>query len=517
MTEAASLPANETGEAPIDDEAAGWADFCDGLDLGALVPEGYARYRPAVVESMVFFLENLSPARTWDLLAAQAELDDDAGVEERVVAIARHCPALHKLGQVLARDRRLPDHFRQRLQSLESMPATLDIAAARAAVEAEIGPLDRHGIRIDEPPLAEASVAVVIPFVWSRPGAEAPVRGVFKLLKPEIEAKLTEELDLLQRLGSLLDERCQSYGLPSIDYEGTFIEVRDLLAFEVHLDKEQEHMRTARAFYADMKRVVVPEVFELSTPRLTAMQRIDGTKVTDVSGLTKRQRRRLAAAIVEALIARPLWSLGTESTFHADPHAGNLFATADGRLAILDWSLIGRLEKADQIGLTQILLGAIMLDAPRIAEAIRMLARGRVNPAALTTLIEERLARLRAGKWPSLGWLMELMDAAATTAEARFAGGLLMFRKVLQTLEGVLADVSADCRVDRVLTASLIRKLALEWGRRPLATPFSRQFATHFSNMDLMQMWWSAPLIGSRYALALQMALLAGKDSRDAA
>ncbi len=513
MTEAASLTTNETGEAPIDDEAAGWADFCDGLDLGALVPEGYARYRPAVVESMVFFLENLSPARTWDLLAAQAELDDDAGVEERVVAIARHCPALHKLGQVLARDRRLPDHFRQRLQSLESMPATLDIAAARAAVEAEIGPLDRHGIRIDEPPLAEASVAVVIPFVWSRPGAEAPVRGVFKLLKPGIEAKLAEELDILQQIGARLDERCRLHNLPPIDYEATFLEVRDLLACEVRLDQEQAHLRAARAAYASMKSVVVPEVYSLSTPRMTAMQRIDGHKVTEAGELSPRAHRRLAKAIVQALIAHPLWSRGETSTFHADPHAGNLFATLDGRLAILDWSLTGRLEKADQIGLTQIILGAMTLDAERIEAAIRTLARDRVEADALKRLVAARLGELRDGRWPSLTWLMDLMDAALVDAQARFGSGLIMFRKVLQTLDGVIADVSATCRVDRVLARALIGELAGEWRRRPLAFPFSRNFATHFSNLDLIQMWFSTPLIVSRYALALQTSLLARKDN----
>lgn len=509
MTEVASLPANEPGEAPIDEDAAEWAAFCDSLDLAALVPDAYARYRPAVVEGMVFFLANLAAERTWDLLAAQAELADDAPVEERVVAIARQCPALHKLGQVLARDRRLPPSFRTLLQSLESMPATLDLDTARAAVEAELGPLQLQGVTVDAPPLAEASVAIVIPFTWHNATATAPVRGVFKLLKPNIEAKLAEELDILQQIGARLDERCRLHNLPPIDYEATFLEVRDLLACEVRLDMEQAHLRAARAAYASMKSVVVPEVYSLSTPRMTAMQRIEGHKVTEASELSPRAHRRLAKAIVQALIAHPLWSQGKTSTFHADPHAGNLFATPDGRLAILDWSLTGRLEKADQIGLTQIILGAMTLDAERIEAAIRMLARDRVEADALKRLVAARLGELRDGRWPSLTWLMDLMDAALVDAKARFGSGLIMFRKVLQTLDGVIADVSATCRVDRVLARALIGELASEWRRRPLAFPFSRNFATHFSNLDLIQMWFSTPLIVSRYALALQTSLLA--------
>jgi hypothetical protein len=167
-----------------------WADFCDVLDLGGLVPDSYRKYRPAVVDGLSFFLANLSEERTSAILAEQLALPADADVEQRLVAMARHCPVLHKLGQVLARDRRLPEGFRALLQTLETMPSDLGVEEGRALVEAELGPLSARGIVIDEPPLAEASVAVVIPFVWHENAAEAPRHGVFKLLKAGIAAKL---------------------------------------------------------------------------------------------------------------------------------------------------------------------------------------------------------------------------------------------------------------------------------------------------------------------------------------
>jgi ubiquinone biosynthesis protein len=494
-----------------------WSAFLDELDFGALVPEAYARYRPAVEAGLGFFLENLAAERAFALLADQAELPETATIEERLVAMARHCPALHKLGQVLARDRRLPESFRTLLQSLESMLATFPADEALAAIEAELGPLDRLGVAIDGPPLAEASVAVVVPYTWREHPDQPPRRGVFKLLKPGIAAKLTEELDLLQRVGALLDNRCEALGLPAIEYEETFLQVRDLLAREVHLDAEQEHMRAARAFYASLKSVVIPEVHPFSTPRLTSMQRIDGTKVTDAAALPDEVRRKLAGRIIEALIARPMWSSGDDIAFHADPHAGNLFASDDGRLAILDWSLTGTLGKSDRVGLTQVLFGAIMLDGGRIADAISELSHGNVDRERLAPLIAAKLQLLRDGMWPSIRWLTALMDEAATDAGTRFGASLVMFRKVLQTLDGVIGDVSADVRVDGVLALSLLRKLALEWRTRAYATPFAREFATHFSNMDLAQLWWSAPLIGSRYALALQSALLAPREGEDEA
>lgn len=486
------------------EDVAGWNEFIDALALGALVPPAYEVYRPAIIDGLIFFLEHLDEDRALTILGEQALLPEDAGINERIVAIARHCPALHKLGQVLARDRRLSPELRCLLQGLESMPSQLSAAEARALAEAELGPLADLGIRIDAPPLAEASVAVIVPFEGS--GADGqPLRGVLKLLKPGVEAALEAELETLQRIGALLDARCEAYRLPPIAYEDTFCDVRALLAREVRLDQEQAHMRAARTAWAGMADVVIPEVYAFSTPRVTAMQRIDGCKVTEAAAaLPRRARRRLGDAIIRALIARPLWAAGGDaSLFHADPHAGNLFATPDGKLAILDWSLVGALGKADRVALTQIVIGALTLDGSRIRAAIDALSQGRSDRAALAAVIDERIGTLKDGAFPGMGWVTSLLDEAALHARCRFDGDLLMFRKVLQTLEGVVADVSARSRPDRVLIVSMIKALAAEWGQRLYATPFSRHFATHLSTLDLTQLWASAPLIGQRQLYGL--------------
>ena len=464
-----------------------------------------------MVEGLFFFLDNLGEERAFEILAEQALLPQPAGIEQRLVAIARHCPALHKLGQVLARDRRLPDLLRRPLQTLETMPSQLDVCEARHLVEAEVGPLADLGVVMDEPPLAEASVAVVLPFTARGSDGET-IRGVFKLLKPGIEAKMAEELDVLQRIGALLDERCEALALPPIAYEESFVEVRALLAREVLLDHEQAHLAAARRSYAALRSVVVPEVYPYSTPRLTAMQRIDGIKVTDSKALTAAARRKLADLVVKALVAHPLWSMGDPAVFHADPHAGNLFVTAEGQLAILDWSLVGELSKDDRICLTQILVGALTLDGARMRHAIETLAQDEGDDAELEGIVEAHVDALRNGAWPGLSWLMGVMDDVATHACYRFGGDLVMFRKVLQTLDGVINDVSADSRPDRVLTVALLRQLIAEMSGRSIALPVSRHFASHLSNLDLTQLLASAPLIGSRQLIGLRAELLGSSD-----
>jgi ubiquinone biosynthesis protein len=482
-----------------------WISFCRSLGLDDVVPVEYDRYRPAIVDGLSYFLERLSPERGLQMFIEQADMPETASAGDRLVAIARHCPALHKLGQILARDRRLPLGFRRLLQTLESMKPQATLPELRAALEKEVGSLARIGAVVDEEPLAEASVAVVIPFTMPSCSSDSfhrGQRGVFKLLKPGIEEKLEEELNALQGVGALLDERCEQYGIPAIDYAGTFSQVRDLLSREVCLAAEQDHLARARRAYQRMKSVVVPEVFPFSTPRMTAMARIDGVKVTSADTRDAADRQRLADLIVRALIAHPLWSPDQRAMFHADPHAGNLFVTDDDKLAILDWSLVGTLSDHELHCLSQILLGALTVDVPRISTAIRGLAVGGVDADALRRVVGAHVQRLSNGTWPGISWLTNLMDAAATEARARFAQNPIMFRKVLHTLKGVLADVSEPCRVDVVLALAFVRQLGSELGQRAFAAPLARGFPTRISNAELWHLYLSAPLIGSRLLIS---------------
>ena len=265
----------------------------------------------------------------------------------------------------------------------------------------------------------------------------------------------------------------------------------------MHLDLEQRHLAEARQVYAGNASVLVPEVFPFSTPRLTAMERIDGGKITGVQGLEEAERRRLAAGIVGALIAGPIWADEQPSLFHADPHAGNLMLTPDGRIGLLDWSLVGRLGKRERVCMTQILIGALTIDAERIVGAMIELGEGEGDVEALRSIVDEALVPIRAGALPGLDWLTALMDATAMSG-ARYGADLIVFRKVLQTLQGVIADVCDRAGVDAALAVAFLGRLVAEWPARLMTPPFSRALATHMSHAELAHLFASSPLIASR-------------------
>ncbi|HKM56668.1 MAG TPA: AarF/UbiB family protein [Isosphaeraceae bacterium] len=456
--------------------------------IGPLLPLAYGRYRRPIVEGLRLFLRRLPGSDVAQILADQAALAADSPAAERLVALAERCPALHKLGQVLARDRRLALELRLQLQRLESLPPTTPIATIEQTLSSEIGSLEKAGVVLHPPALAEASVAVVLPFTCAAASREGlPPRGVFKVLKPGIEERLARELSLLEDVGSLLDDRCAAFGIPPLEYREVFEQVREKLGTEVDLGGEQRHLNEAADTYAAEPEVLIPKLFPgLCTARVTAMERVDGHKVTEPGKHDAWGRRRLAELIVEALVAGPIWSEAPCATFHADPHAGNLFVTPDRRLAILDWSLTGALGEDERVAITQIVMGGLSLNSAQVRSALLSLAlQQRVDETILKDVVEHWLRKVRAGSFPGFSWLTGMLDDAVLRARLRAGTDLILFRKTILTLEGVLADVSGSVSIDELLPSLFLRRLVAEWPRRLLAPPWYRGLPTRLSTEDL--------------------------------
>ncbi|HOB74146.1 MAG TPA: AarF/ABC1/UbiB kinase family protein [Phycisphaerae bacterium] len=476
-------------------------------DVASLVPEVYAEYRQVVADGVMFFLERLTGPRLSAILAGQAALPAEAPPSQRLVGLMRECPALHKLGQVLARRRELDPGFRRRLQTLESMQSRIDLSEVRPVILRELGDhIERYRIRLEAQALAEASVAVVIPFTWAghnrSKAAAKREAGVLKVLKPRAAEYLEEDLEILGQVADFLDERRKIYGLPPVEFREVFDEVRTILLHEIQVSGEQAHLAAAGRRYAGRRDVWVPRLYPFSTAGVTAMERVDGVKVTEASGESYRLRRNLARTIARALITEAIFSRRERTIFHGDPHAGNLLAVPDGRLGVLDWSLTGELTRHDRVQMSQILARALCGDRAGMAEAISRLASETPSREIVRPVVDRAMWELHSLLRPTVDWLMRLMDGAAR-AGVRFRPDLLLFRKSFFTLEGVITDLCPECSMEDFITEVLIEEFAGEWPTRWLRPPLSRDYATHLSNADLLEIGTMAPMRAMRWWLGL--------------
>jgi predicted unusual protein kinase regulating ubiquinone biosynthesis (AarF/ABC1/UbiB family) len=101
--------------------------------------------------------------------------------------------------------------------------------------------------------------------------------------------------------------------------------------------------------------IVVPQpIVDFTTKRVLTMERIDGRKITELAPIARLEMDYLALA--DQLFAAYLKQVLIDGLFHADPHAGNVFVTDDGCIALLDLGLVGHMTPSMQNNLIKILI-----------------------------------------------------------------------------------------------------------------------------------------------------------------
>jgi ubiquinone biosynthesis protein len=355
-------------------------------------------------------------------------------------------------------------------------------------LERELAPtVEKYRICVEEQPLAEASVAIVIPLTWCDPADGRRRQGVAKLLRPGIEERLAEDLAILGRLADYLEERWIAYRLPPLAYRQILDEVAELLMNEVKVPQEQAALRRAADQFERHSDIQIPRLLPFCTDTMTAMERVFGCKITDPHGLSEWQRPALYQAAVRSLLSDILFCRDESVLFHGDPHAGNLVATRDGRLAILDWSLKGRLTTEDRIRMSQILIGALALDTDKVTDAVVGLSGESADEDLIARHVQEAVMGLRWRRPPGPRWVIDLLDNL-TRAGVRFPPRLLLFRKAFLTVEGVLGDVWPAGLLDETLMAEALVRFAWEWPLRWWNPLHDRDYATHISSADLLRL-----------------------------
>lgn len=412
--------------------------------LAALLPESYLRYLPVLQQAFEAFLLGLPPGRQAEIWQAQTRLPAEALVADRMVALLRQCPTLHKLGQILARDPRLDAAFRERLHTLESC---LPLAGCDDYSWPEpLQPLKA---------LAEGSVASVFACDW---GGQ-PV--VSKRLKPQVAEQLKDEFAVWTELGQQLGPWCQAEDLPVFDYASVIASLIHLLQDELHPQREQNQLLLAAQRFLDQPMVHIPRVYPQLVEGGVVMERLNGTPL-----LSHPRGEELFSLAVRVLFTDPFFSADEDGIFHLDPHPGNLWVTDQGRLALLDWGSTLSLPKNRRVLLTHSLLSAWRGDQQD------------------WEFFAAQLTGAPVGAVPRAGSLSGLLEPGSWGGQLPL--DLILLRKILFHLEGVEAQLGLSCLNWELLVQAGGRFLA-ELPLRFSAPAHWRGFSTHLSNLDIVR------------------------------
>ena len=450
-------------------DIAGWITRL--VPVSVLVPDDAQRWRPLVEDAIQFLFSRLSAPRLATKLVEQFELPHSTSPENRLIRLISRMPGLQKIGQVLARNRRLNPALRTALSQLENGMSDISAPDVAAIIASQLGRrVAEYAVRISPKMLSEASVSAVIRFTWKNPDRERQ-RAVFKVLKPYVRECYAEDMTLLQELGAFLAARNKGYGFAIRAVDEMLTEVRILLEHELDFGREQATLAEATRMYRGSLAIRVPRVIpELCTAEITAMSEETGVKVTDAFRRSPIRRARIAAQLIEALLATPLFSGQETSVFHADPHAGNLlYDEANRELVVLDWALAEKLTQASRRDLILLAIMMLLGNQEGVRQAVHALRRRDIGRPRTAERIVDRSVAAFFAKFPedrSPGVLdaMRLLDDIAMQG-VHFAAPLFLFRKSLFTLDGVLRDVAgSEVRIDREIALQFLTRWAASFG-----------------------------------------------------
>lgn len=280
--------------------------------------------------------------------------------------------------------------------------------------------------RFEDTPLAAASIAQV-----HRAALLDGREVIVKVRRPDIGARIDRDMGLLLRLARLAERLA-----PRVRRQQPVALVEEIWA---HLRAETDFRREARNVerfaraFAESGTIEVPKVMPEYTHEAVVQELSAGRPLREAFG--QPEGPRFARALVDAYLEQ-IFVLGV---FHADPHPGNVFVLADGRLCLHDFGIAGTLERRARRALAALLQAIVLEDSDALIDAAIVLGmlqtpRDRAAlAAALEELLEEFLA-LPLQSW-SVGELLLRIARSGECADFRIPHRLMALIRALAIVE----------------------------------------------------------------------------------
>jgi ubiquinone biosynthesis protein len=363
-------------------------------------------------------------------------------VPEYAAALQAIGPAAIKLGQALStRPDLVGAKAAENLSQLQDNLPPAPFAEIRRTIEASFGaPIESLFSQFGEEPIGAASIAQVHKAVT----AEGRVVAV-KVLRPGVEDEIAKAVETYEWAAAHVE--AMGGELARLRPRLVVAQFKQWTARELDLQREAASASELRENMVAEPGYYVPEIdWRRTARRVLTLEWLDGIKLNDREALIAAGHdcTALSAILVRAFLRQAV----VDGFFHADLHHGNLFALKDGRIAAIDFGIMGRIDRRARMWLAEILYGLITGDYRRVAE-IHFEAQyvpGHHN-------VEEFATALRAAGEPirglpvkeiSVGRMLESLFSITRDFDMPTQPHLLLLQKSMVMNEGVANALDPD-------------------------------------------------------------------------
>ena len=282
-------------------------------------------------------------------------------------AIERLGSTYIKLAQIISSGEGLfPAELVDEFKKCRDQVPPIPFADVRQVIEEETGAsLELTFASFDRTPLAAASIAQVH-VATLRTGEEV----VVKVQRPVVSKLVRKDLRVMAWLAPHLVGRIKVSALAN---PPALVELfAETIVEELDFRIEASNMLDVAKVLKELKQdgYVIPRPHpSLVTRRVLVMQRLHGFKFDDVAGM-KEAGIDTEAVIRTGMIAFMEGAM-IHGVFHGDLHGGNLFVQEDGKTALLDFGIVGRLTGPRRMAFLRLMLNATTNNVTGQVEALR--------------------------------------------------------------------------------------------------------------------------------------------------
>ena len=387
-------------------------------------------------------------------------------------------PVYVKLGQLLStRPDLLPGRYVESLTDLQANVPPVPWAQVEALIRQELGqPIEAVFSNIDRNAIAAGSIGQVYSAILV-----SGQKVALKVQRPGIDLVVAQDISLIKSLAELVSrtEFGKNFDIVSLaeEFSGAIRAELDFTTEAEYTEQLRQNLTDTNLF--DTKRLVIPQIFnDLTTTKLLTIEWLDGVPILEATLPQVRedkneasQRSELTTVLFRAFFKQ----VYIDGFFHADPHPGNIFYLSDGRLALLDCGMVGRLDPRTQQILTEMLLAIVDLDARRCSQLTLELAEGgqQVNLNRLTSDYDIMLRKYYNRSISQINFsevIYEVLQVSRNN-KIRLPSNMGLYAKTLANLEGVARGFYPQVNLldqIRPLMADVFRRQLL--GERPEET-----------------------------------------------
>lgn len=292
---------------------------------------------------------------------SQDDIDKYTMAERARMAFEQLGPTFIKFGQLLAsRPDLVPDDFVEEFKKLHDQVQTLPFDEIKTVLNEHFGSdLTAVFSQFDETPVAAASIAQVYRATLKN---GQPV--VVKVQRPGIEAIIRDDLNVLFMVAELLHRYIPE--VRPFNPSGIVNEFFKNLNLETDFVVEANNIRRFVKNFHNEPTVVIPQVYmEYTGRRVLVMEAIDGVPLSSTRALS--QDGVDPSAVLKNALRCYMQMVFQDGLFHGDLHAGNIFVFPGNRVGLVDFGVVGRLNRRTQDAIASMLVALESEDYERLA------------------------------------------------------------------------------------------------------------------------------------------------------